>query len=142
MKTRWVIVLTFTSLAGAPVRSGEKAGDKDNIQGNWNLVSVEGNGKKVAAEKLKGKIIITATKIMFTIDKDEASYKLDPSKKPKHFDLVAEGKTIPGIYLLEGDNLKLCWDASDKAIRPTKFNSKGGPNTDYRLFVLKREKKK
>src|SRR5262245_22072386 len=142
MKTRWIIVLTF-ALAGTAVRSDEKAGDKDNIQGNWNIVSAEGDGEKVPAEKLKGrKIIITATKITFTVDKEEASYKLDPSKKPKHFDFVAGGKTIPGIYLLEGDNLTLCWDASDKAIRPTKFNSKGGPNTDYRLYVLKREKKK
>jgi uncharacterized protein (TIGR03067 family) len=142
MKTRWIIVLTLTSLAGAPVRSDEKAGDKDNIQGNWSILFVEGNGEKVPAKKVKGKIIITATKITFTFEKEEAAYKLDPSKKPKQFDLVAEGKTIPGIYLLEGDNLKLCWDASDKAIRPTRFNSKGGPNTDYRLLVLKREKKK
>jgi len=142
MKTRWIIALTFTLLAGAAVGSDEKTGDKDNIQGSWNFVTVEGNGEKVPAKKVKGKIIITATKITFTFEKEEASYKLDPSKKPKHFDLVAEGKTIPGIYLLEGDNLKLCWDASDKAIRPTKFNSKGGPNTDYRLLVLKREKKK
>ena len=87
MKTRWIIVLTFASLAGATVRSDEKPGDKDNIQGNWNIVSLEGNGEKVPAEKVKGKVIISATKITFTFDKDEASYKLDSGEKHRLFKL-------------------------------------------------------
>ena len=37
--------------------------------------------------------------------------KLDPSKKPKAIDITqlsGKGETIPGIYSIDGDTLKIC----------------------------------
>jgi uncharacterized protein (TIGR03067 family) len=141
MKARWLITLAFASFAGAGVRSDNKPGDKENIQGSWRIVSLEGNEVPATAEMLKrAKVVFTATKVTFWFagEKEESSYKLDPSKNPKHFDLVTGEITLLGIYLLEGDNLKLCYSASAKAGRPTKFSS----NVDMPVFVLIREMKK
>ena len=144
MRTFWLIVLTCAALPRIVVGSDENSNDKEKIQGTWSIISFEGDGEVVPAEKLRGRVVvITATK--FTFGKEEAEYKIDPSMKPRrHFDLQEDKekkrRTAPGIYLLEGDDLTLCWD-SMQTLRPANFSSKGEPRTDRRLLVLKREKK-
>lgn len=144
MRALWLSVLVCLSLSGIVVGSEDGSSDAEKIQGTWSVVSFEGDGVKVPAERLKGgTVVITATKfaLSFKGEKEETDIKIDASKKPKYFDLLLRKDTVaPGIYLLEGDDLTLCWDA-DKSVRPTKFTSKGEPLTDFRLLVLKREKK-
>ena len=58
---------------------------------------------------------------------------------------LSKGKDLlftPGIYVLDGDELRLYWGADPKSPRPTEFPK--GPNKDNhtRLLVLKREKTK
>ena len=64
---------------------------------------------------------------------------LDPAKMPALWDYL-EAKDVyspydAGIYLLEGDTLKLCTSA-DRTKRPSDFDSKQG-----QVIVLKKEKK-
>jgi uncharacterized protein (TIGR03067 family) len=146
MKTRWLITLAIVSWVGPVVRSGDPATDRDKIQGTWKIVSLESGGDVFPPEKLKGaSITITATKLRFPKllggDKEGTSYQLDPSKKPRQMKLTYQGKTWSAIYLLKGDDLKLCWNASKPEVLPTEFSSKAIPGSDIRLFVLKREKK-
>jgi uncharacterized protein (TIGR03067 family) len=69
----------------------------------------------------------------------EGRFRLDSTKKPKQFDLSDEEK---GIYELEGDTLKLCWDHEAKTNgRPTKFAHDEDKDSVHYLF-LKRAKKK
>ena len=144
MKSCLLLVLAFVLFAAPVVRSDDPPADKEKIQGTWNVVAMEDGGEKAPPEEFKGhKWVITGTTITLSFDKAERGYKLDPSKKPKQLELLAkDGKSRKGIYLLEGDDLKFCWDASDKAVLPTTFSSKGPPSADFRLVVLKREKKK
>jgi RNA polymerase sigma factor (sigma-70 family) len=52
-----------------------------------------------------------------------ATYKIDPARSPKQFDLVLEGgTTLPGIYLLEGDILIVCLKKTGRD-RPKEFVS-------------------
>lgn len=67
----------------------------------------------------------------------EMTYKLDPTKDPKAIDLThtlgkEQGKVRLGIYLLDGDDLKMCVDDE----RPTEFATR--PESGRALIVLKR----
>lgn len=69
--------------------------------------------------------------------------KLDTSKKPKTIDteqIVGEhkGKTIQGIYEIDGDKLRVCMATPGKE-RPTEFSAKAGSGNS--LAVYQREKK-
>jgi uncharacterized protein (TIGR03067 family) len=66
--------------------------------------------------------------------------KIDPTKKPKTIDLSSpQGQAMrlsQGIYLLEGDDLKIC--QSRAGARPTEFKTGAGNATT--LMILKRIK--
>jgi uncharacterized protein (TIGR03067 family) len=75
-------------------------------------------------------------------NEDKGTFRLAPSKKPKEIDLLGELGPLQaqGIYELEKDRLKLCWDRQfKKRGRPTRFaNGKDGAGPI--LLVLVREK--
>jgi uncharacterized protein (TIGR03067 family) len=145
-----LILVSFGFLMG-PTGFGQDAqGDKEKIQGTWKIVSFEARGKTklLPPDALKNsKIVFTADKMTFHFGKEitEVGFKLDPGKKPKTIDMIdmkeKDVKPVPGIYLLEGDDIKLCWDANCES-RPTEFTKDGKRPQDLRLVVLKREKKK
>ena len=75
----------------------------------------------------------------------KGKFKINSSKKPKEIDMEfveakrenLRGKTTLGIYEIDGDTLKWCWNKPGGE-RPKQFSSKG---TDVHLLVtLKREK--
>jgi len=73
---------------------------------------------------------------------DEGQYEIDESKTPKAITLVCskgpnQGKTIPGIYEVGKDSLRICYDLSGKA-RPTQFES----NPDSQIFLASCHRKK
>jgi uncharacterized protein (TIGR03067 family) len=95
------------------------------------------------------RVLITADKLTFdftgTGKGPVSRYTIGPRKKPKAIDMVdvnsKDAKPSPGIYLLDGDDLKLCWDANGK-IRPSEFSKVAKREQDLRFLVLKREKRK
>jgi RNA polymerase sigma factor (sigma-70 family) len=144
-------VLTRQALAAGP-QGEQKEGaaadkpkaDKDSLQGTWIPVSVEEDGRQVPEDEVKAKnfeMVFAGDKVTFPIKEEpkEVGFKLDPAKKPKQIDLVfGEAKTAKGIYLFDGDTLKLCVQKEHDGERPTEFVSKEG--TQHLLIVLKRKK--
>jgi hypothetical protein len=61
---------------------------------------------------------------------------LDPTSKPKTYDFVMSGRTIEGIYSLDGDTLRLCYNPATDAKRPLSFATER--ESSQFLFVLKR----
>jgi uncharacterized protein (TIGR03067 family) len=116
--------------------------DAANLEGTWVVVAASSGGKP--KEDIKGdKVTFKDGAIMIkTKEKDEkGTYKLDPGKKPTEIDITEEGAQKPmlGIYLLEGDTLKLCIMPGEGKQRPTEFASKEG--SEQMVIELKREKK-
>jgi uncharacterized protein (TIGR03067 family) len=148
MKLRASLVFAALVLLVVHAR-GEDEGkeDKEKLAGVWVGVSGANDGKALAEE--------TVQKLRLTLTKDggyktergkqvlfDSTYKLDAGKKPKHIDLIGtegenKGKAAQGIYVLEGDTLKICYTMPGKE-RPREFESK--PASGATLVVWKRLK--
>jgi uncharacterized protein (TIGR03067 family) len=142
-------ILGLTASGGTGARADDKADVEKELkmfQGTWTFESVEAGGKEVPADQFKG-MTVTFEGDKYSVKTGDmvveaATLKLDPSKSPKTLDAtVAEGPNkgtvILGIYEINGDTLKVCFDPEGKK-RPTEFKSAPGSQT---LVVHKRVKK-
>jgi uncharacterized protein (TIGR03067 family) len=128
-----VLVLTLT--AGWSLGADDKADaiktEWDKLQGTWQLVSVETEGKAPSEDLIKKiRVVISGRKHTVHVgDQTPAKdipFAIDPSKTPKEAtDTLPDGTTIKSIYELDGDTLKSCVAPPGKD-RPTKFECKGG----------------
>ena len=137
----------------APAEPAPAADDSLTILGKWDIIQIGENGKMASAEEiaaLKEQLHVEITAEWITLvkakgKKERMSWKLDPAHQPKWIDLtIQRGEKrdlvpAPGIYELNGDTLKICFDDHPKADTPraTAFESvKDSPN-DF-LLVLQR----
>jgi uncharacterized protein (TIGR03067 family) len=118
--------------------------DREKIQGVWLVESLQEDGKAAPDEKAITEVVIKDDKIILKYAKlrHEAinTFQLDGSTKLKSLDITAPGLkgSLPGVYQLEGDNLKLCWSTNPRGMRPEEFVTK--ENSGRRLAILKRQR--
>lgn len=142
-------ILALIVSGGTGTRAGDKAEiekDVKRFQGVWTFDYVEAGGKEVPIAGFKG-MTVTFEGDRFTVKHEDkviqtATQKLDPSKSPKTLDVTVtdglnKGSLILGIYEINGDTLKVCFDPQGKN-RPTEFKGATGEQT---LAVHKRVKK-
>ena len=138
---RRIALLTILLLPATSLLADE-ASDKvlKQLEGDWKIEKLVFGGEEAPAE------VTAKTTLMFKGDeitpsdkpKDVAKIKLDSSKKPGHLDLTDKSKTMPGIYELTGDDLKICF-TDGGGERPMEFKSE--KDSKHVLIVLKRIKK-
>jgi len=130
-----VVVVPRTAPTPAPPSErhlDEPTADPSAIVGTWEtwvpIVWTVG-GKPQPPVRSRVKWIIASGTITTSPDKEGMKdgalheqvfqFKLDPSKSPKTIELTQPGWGVfPGIYSLEGDELKICYDFDQ---RPTRF---------------------
>jgi uncharacterized protein (TIGR03067 family) len=118
--------------------------DVEKLQGSWDLVAEEADGKKkdplqFATWRIEG------NKIRFE-SSNKGTFTLNPTRKPTAIDAYIEGVAAPfdevsvvsGIYSLEGDNLTICFELTGTG-RPKEFVTKHGLSVI--LYKLKRAKR-
>jgi uncharacterized protein (TIGR03067 family) len=149
-----VAVVLLVGMSVALAQDDLSAQDLKSLQGTWEVIGVVHDGVNQPADKdrllywtiAKNELIYPPRvtddgRVIVPVYKDQ--FILDASKKPKTIEIVAgkhrPSKTTKAIYILEGDDLKLCVDTMDKG-RPTEFESKVG--SGWRLLTLKRFKSK
>src|SRR5262249_22649487 len=132
MQLRPLMVLAAFLLFAVALPADDR-GEQDKLQGTWAVTSGEEGGKPLPAAKVDGgQVCITKARVRVRNKEDnrEMTYKLDPSKQPKTIDLTTaegpdKGKTAHGIYVLDGDTLKICFAPPGKE-RPADFSTKPG----------------
>lgn len=140
--TLTVVLFSATLVAAQPEF---ELNDFDRMQGTWRVVSLTENGKALPAKEteLLEFVIEKNTFTAFEKGKMVVKYelKLDPDKKPKQIDftyLVGDdkGKTEPGIYKIDKDQITFVLDENKKG-RPTVFEGK--ETESYSVLVLKKK---
>jgi uncharacterized protein (TIGR03067 family) len=127
--------------ASGPVGES-KSGDKEKLQGTWMLVSVESQGKPLSKAQLAK---LMPRKVVFSGDHmtlhfanftQQGKFDIDPSVQPKEIDRETKNGTSRGIYVLEGDTLKIC-AVPEGEERPKEMTTDVG--SQQILYVFKRQ---
>jgi uncharacterized protein (TIGR03067 family) len=113
--------------------------DLQPLQGKWIVESFDYNGNPVdvmkgAVREFKEEKYTLAPKVGDAIN---GIVKLDSTKNPKEIDLEINGRTLKGIYALDGDSLRMSYTLNGDE-RPAELVSK--PDSGVVLVVHKRAK--
>jgi uncharacterized protein (TIGR03067 family) len=141
-----LLVLSAAFAAAAENDKVEAKKDLERMQGAWAVTAVEEDGKPLGGELIKGwKLTITGDRYVFEPGKEriEGVYELDPAHKPKHINATrtsgdARGKVLQGIYQIDGDEMKMCYQVPGAAKRPAAFATRASDGV--RLYVFRRIK--
>lgn len=146
--TRWLLPLFCWLILGpllfpALAQSAEQAEKK--LQGSWTATKAERDGKAVD-DVVGNRLVFTGNRFQIQSKDGNALYagtfRVNPSAKPaaidfEHTEGVFKGKTWEGIYVLEGDTLRICDNAPDLAKdRPAAFETKS--KSGYVLITFTR----
>ena len=116
-----------------------------SVQGSWTPVKAELGGQPMEEAILKtiSLKLGDGTYEVYVGDKpDKGTFKVDASAKPNSMDVTGtegpnKGKTIPAIYELKDETLRICYDLSGVK-RPTEFKSIAGT----KLYLVTYNRKK
>jgi uncharacterized protein (TIGR03067 family) len=117
----------------------------DNLQGTWNIIALEVDGRKMPASAVTGSKIVVKGETFSTIAMGatyEGTLEVDTAKSPRTLNMrfsdgPEKGNTNFAIYELDGDTWTICINMTGKN-RPTKFAT--SPGSGHALETLKRGK--
>ena len=148
MKLSNVVLILAAVFAGTldAQDAAETKADIAKMQGEWSMVSGSADGMAIPDEMLpNAKRVCKGNETTVTIGPQlimQATFTVDPTKKPKTIDYQAtdgptKGSTHLGIYEIDGDTIRYCFAAPD-AERPADFTSKPGERRTLSMWKRKK----
>jgi uncharacterized protein (TIGR03067 family) len=139
MRVQWFVASACAVLLIPFAAARADDADQAKLQGKWTVESFEYNGNPIEMLKDATREFKDAKYTLKPKNGDviEGTAKIDSSKKPKEIDLEVNGRTLRGIYEIDGDTLKMSYNLNDGP-RPTEFVSK--PDSGLVLVIHKRAK--
>lgn len=144
MRRLVLIPVALLSFAFAPVPKPKPTDQVElgRLQGKWVLVAESYGGKPTTPPALEA--VFSGRRLVLGPAKDAVGWEitLDPKASPRAMDkrMPAAEKGVfllqKAAYSLEGDTLKLCYNASDWWARPKDLSGKG---QSHHLRVFKRK---
>jgi uncharacterized protein (TIGR03067 family) len=129
--TKFVLVLLVLQTGPTTLAGDAPKSDDDKIQGTWQPKGLSLSGKPLPKPAPKDLPTRTFTKTKLVTEdpgkgQEEATYKLEATKKPKQIDITSKRskKTLKGIYVLDGDTLKIAYYIGGE-VRPEKLDGDG-----------------
>jgi uncharacterized protein (TIGR03067 family) len=114
----WLGVLLIAVALGAARAGGDADKELEKLAGTWAATAAEDYGEKIPEEQAKTLRLVLSGNEFTASDGETAvmsgTFTVDPGKKPKTIDLKStsgrhKGKTLEGVYELDGDALKICF---------------------------------
>jgi uncharacterized protein (TIGR03067 family) len=146
MKPIFGLLAAFVvSLATSSARADGAADEWKKLAGTWRVDAATYGGKDATSTFKAAVLTIEEGKYKLVFGSTDAgTLTIDPSKKPKSMTIMGtEGpnkdKTIPCIYEIDGDTLKICYALGGAKEAPTEFKSTA--ENKALLMTYKREKK-
>ncbi len=140
-----VTFVVAAMLATSVTLAADSFADLKTLQGTWKVAAAELSGRTLGGDFTGNtKLIIEGDRyvVMVGATPDKGTLKIDAGKSPKWMDINGtegpnKGKSIPAIYEISGDTLRICYDLGGTT-RPTEFKTK--PETKLFLATYKRDK--
>lgn len=118
----------------------------DALQGGWSMVLLFVNGEEVPADHVKsGELVVMDDEYRSKLaaDVETSTIKVDGTKSPKTIDFTytrgfLKGKTVKGIYKINGDDMTICRALGPETNRPAEFAAQ--TDSGLLLVVWKRSK--
>lgn len=140
--------LVLTAVLSLPLRAQNTPPhptDSREIQGVWVPVKAEFGGQPMKDDFLTNTVMKLDDgkyEVIVAGKPDKGAYSLNAGSKPRTIDITGTegpnvGRTIPGIYELQGHTLRICYGLGGNP-RPTEFKSPSG--TKYFLVTYERKK--
>jgi uncharacterized protein (TIGR03067 family) len=140
-----VIGLLVVVVFGTIARADAAADEWKKLVGTWKVDAAAFNGNDATATFKTAVLTIEEGKYKLSFGgTDAGTLAVDPAKNPKSMTIMGtegpnKGKTIPAIYEIDGDTLKICYALGGTKEAPTEFKSTA---ENKALFITyKREKK-
>jgi uncharacterized protein (TIGR03067 family) len=137
----WAALAVALGLGGVAWVDDDEAvkAERERFQGTWQLVHAETDGEAAPADRVaKTRVTIEGGTHTVRLGGDvvvhQVPFEIDPTTSPKSVvDTLPDGRTIRGIYQLDGDILISCTGAIDGE-RPAEFTTKRGSGRTLRIF--------
>lgn len=109
------------------------------LAGTWEIESVVDDGQTYSSNLIRQKVaqdgqMVVGDRSMRVITPESgerriSSFKINPTASPRQIDVISSlDQLMPGIYQLDGDELRICLHRGADGVRPTSFDAPAGSN--------------